>query len=437
MFFDVRIGETPDIVVRVVRNYEKLGEKVSFNAETHLKNVIIPYWNSMKDDEHGGFYGFRTYDLEILKKADKGVVLHSRILWFYSNAYMTVGGEENLKNAYHAYQFIRDYCVDRQYGGVYWMMHYDGSVSDSTKNAYNQAFCIYGLSSFYRATGDKEALRLAYSLFECIETYFYDGNAYNEAYTADWRSVVESAICDQGVVATKTMNTLLHIMEAYTELFYADRHPAVAQKLIDILEVARSKVYNSEFERLETFFDAGMSALADIHSYGHDIEASWLLDRACEVLKEGLDNNEIGQQYRDRAKKIIDETAAYTPVVAQKILDCAFDGEALNNECRGEASEKEGIASAVVDTDRIWWVQAEAVVGFVNAWQKSGRAEFRKAAAKIADYIQKVLTDKRAGSEWFWSVTKDGAASDHGITEPWKCPYHNGRMCMELIRRGV
>ena len=433
----MKIGETPDIVVRVVRNYEKLGEIVDFSAETHLKKVILPYWNSMKDNDHGGFYGFRTYDLEILKRADKGVVLHSRILWFYSNVYMTLGGEDNLRNAYHAYQFIRDYCVDKKHGGVYWMMHFDGVVADSTKNAYNQAFCIYGLASYYKATGDSEALRLAYSLFECIETYFYDGNAYNEAYTADWRNVVESAICDQGVTATKTMNTLLHIMEAYTELYDADRHPAVAQKLVDILEVARAKVYNAEFERLETFFDAGMSALADIHSYGHDIEASWLLDRACEVLKKGLDENDIGHQYRERAKKIIDETAAYTPVIAKKILDCAFDGEALNNECRGEISAKEGIASSVVDTERIWWVQAEAVVGFMNAWQKSGRAEYRDASLKIEDYIQNVLTDKRNGSEWLWSVSKDGEHSDHGITEPWKCPYHNGRMCLELIRRGV
>ncbi len=410
---------------------------MNFNAETHLKNIIIPYWNSMKDDEHGGFYGFRTYDLEILKKADKGVVLHSRILWFYSNAYMTLGGEENLKNAYHAYQFIRDYCVDRQHGGVYWMMHYDGSVSDSTKNAYNQAFCIYGLSSYYKATGDKEALLLAYSLFECIETYFYDGNAYNEAYTADWRSVVESAICDQGVTASKTMNTLLHIMEAYTELYNVDLHPAVAQKLIDILEVARSRVYNPEFERLETFFDTDMKSLADIHSYGHDIEATWLLDKASDALKSGLAKGAVGAQYEARARQIIQDTAAYTSVIARKILDCAFDGEALNNECRGEISEKAGNGRAEINTERIWWVQAEAVVGFVNAWQKTGDGVYEDAAAKIADYIQNVLTDNRSGSEWFWSVTKDGAVSDHGITEPWKCPYHNGRMCIELIKRGV
>lgn len=408
---------------------------MKFNAESHLKKVILPYWNSMKDKEFGGFYGFRTCELKILEKADKGVVLHSRILWFYSNVYMTIGGEENLKNAYHAYQFIRDFCVDRKNGGVYWMMGFDGSVADATKNAYNQAFCIYGLSSYYRATGDKEALELAYSLFQCIETYFYDGNAYNEAYTADWRSVVESAICDQGVTAAKTMNTLLHIMEAYTELYEADFHPIVGQKLINILETVKNKVYNPKMMRLETFFDTDMNSLADIHSYGHDIEASWLLDKAVSALEKGLESDSIGPQYKDAARNIINGTSAYTSVIADKILACAFDGEALNNECRGEIGEQKGKAAAKVDYERIWWVQAEAVVGFVNAWQKTGRQEYSEAASKIADYIQNVLTDSRAGSEWFWSVSKEGQASSHGITEPWKCPYHNGRMCLELIKR--
>ncbi len=408
---------------------------MNFNAENHLKKVILPYWNSMKDDEYGGFYGFRTCDLEILRKADKGVVLHSRILWFYSNVYLTIGGEENLRNAYHAYQFIRDYCVDKKNGGVYWMMRFDGSVADSTKNAYNQAFCIYGLSSYYKATGDKEALRLAYSLFECIETYFYDGNAYNEAYTADWRSLVESAICDQGVTAAKTMNTLLHIMEAYTELFEADGHAVVAQKLVNILEVAESKVYNPKMKRLETFFDSDMNSLADIHSYGHDIEASWLLDKAAAALDKALSKDILLPQYRERARRIIDSTASYTPVIAEKILDCAFDGSALNNECRGEIPSADGKCCPEINTERIWWVQAEAVVGFVNAWQKTGVAGYREAALKIADYIQNVLTDSREGSEWYWSITKDGVPSSHGITEPWKCPYHNGRMCIELINR--
>ena len=408
-----------------------------FAAKNHLKKVILPYWNSMKDTENGGFYGFKTYELETLKENEKGCILHSRILWFYSNTYLTIGGEDNLKNATHTYEFIKKYCFDNVYGGIYWMLNADGSVKDPIKNAYNQAFCIYGLASYYRATKNQEALALAYRLFECLETYCKDDYGYKEAFTQDWKAPVESAICDQGVVAEKTMNTLLHVLEAYTELFLADAHPVVGEALAKTLEIAAHKVYNPEFVRLETFFDSKMGSLADIHSYGHDIEATWLLDRGAKVLEDVI-SKDSGKHayYSPKALEIAKETLSYTPLVAKRILEVAFDGEALNNESRGEIAEAKGLGKEHVDTDRIWWVQAEAVVGFVNAYEVTKDEKYLEAAKKIFSYIENVLTDKRPGSEWFWAVSKDGKPDTHGITEPWKCPYHNGRMCLELISRG-
>lgn len=409
-----------------------------FAAKKHLENVILPYWNSMKDSDNGGFYGFKTYDLEILKDNEKGCILHSRILWFYSNVYLTIGGEENLVNANHTFEFIKNYCFDNIHGGIYWMLNADGSVKDSTKNAYNQAFCIYGLASYYRATKNQEALGLAFRLFEVLETYSKDEFGYKEAFTRDWQSPVESAICDQGVVAEKTMNTLLHVLEAYTELFLASKHPVVGKALTKTLEIAARKVYNRDFYRLETFFDGRMNSLADIHSYGHDIEATWLLDRAAKVLKQVLSTEPIEKylSFNCEANEIIVETLNYTPLISKRILEVAFDGEALNNESRGEIAEAKGLGKEHVDTDRIWWVQAEAVVGFVNAYEVTKDEKYLEAAKKIFSYIENVLTDKRPGSEWFWAVSKDGKPDTHGITEPWKCPYHNGRMCLELISRG-
>lgn len=408
-----------------------------FNAKNHLENVILPYWNSMKDVQNGGFYGFKTYNLETLKDSEKGCILHSRILWFYSNVYLTIGGEENLENATHTYEFIKKHCFDSVYGGIFWMLNSDGSVKDPIKNAYNQAFCIYGLSSYYRATKNQEALSLAYRLFECLETYCKDEFGYKEAFSQDWKSPVESAICDQGVVAEKTMNTLLHVLEAYTELFLADAHPAVGEALVKTLEIAAHQVYNPEFVRLETFFDSEMKSLADIHSYGHDIEATWLLDRAAKVLEEVISKNPSNYlNFSNNALKIVKSTLAYTPLISNRILEVAFDGVALNNESRGEIGESNGNGKEHVDTDRIWWVQAEAVVGFVNAYEVTKDEKYLETAKKIFEYIENVLTDKREGSEWFWSVSKDGKPEERGITEPWKCPYHNGRMCLELISRG-
>ena len=403
-----------------------------FNAKNHLEKVILPYWNNMKDVDNGGFYGFKTFNLETLKDNEKGCILHSRILWFYSNVYLILGGKENIENATHTYEFIKNYCIDEIYGGIFWMLNSDGSVKDSTKNAYNQAFCIYGLSSYYRATKNQEALSLAYRLFECLETYCKDDFGYREAFSKDWKVPVESAICDQGVVAEKTMNTLLHVLEAYTELFLADGHPVVGEALVKTLKIAYEKVFNKDFVRLETFFDSKMNSLADIHSYGHDIEATWLLDRAGKVLETVIDKNpKIYEYFENDAKSIVKKTYDYTILISKRILDVAFDGEALNNESRGEIHGNEHI-----DTDRIWWVQGEAVVGFVNAYQVTKDEKFLDAAKKIFSYIENVLTDKREGSEWFWAVSKDGIPDTHGITEPWKCPYHNGRMCLELISRG-
>lgn len=408
-----------------------------FNALEHLQKVILPYWNSMKDTENGGFYGFKTFDLEVLKEADKGCILHSRILWFYSNVYLSTKDEEALKNATHAFEFIKNHCFDEINHGIYWMLDYKGGVKDDIKNAYNQAFCIYGLASYYRATKCEESMQLAFDLFMCLETYFKDDCGYLEAFSVDFKNPVESAICDQGVVADKTMNTLLHVLEAYTELLKAGNHPTVAVALMKCLKIAADKVYNPEFKRLETFFDAEMNSLADIHSYGHDIEATWLLDRAADVLEESLKTcKDLDLLISiDEAKAIIAKTREYTPIIAKRVLDVAFDGEALNNESREEIAESKGEGTEHVDTTRVWWVQAEAVVGFVNAYQISKDEKFLEAAKTIFNYIETVLTDKREDSEWFWAVDKKGKPEERGITEPWKCPYHNGRMCLELINR--
>lgn len=418
-------------------------EKMSLNdAEKHLRNVIIPYWNSLKDDENGGFYGYKGFDLAVDEKADKGVILHSRILWFYSNCYMMLKDPELKGYADHAYAFLREHAFDKDNGGIFWMLTYDGTPADTTKNAYNQAFGIYALSSYYRATGCAEALRLAYHLFECIEAYCTDAAGYLEAFTADWKKPVESAICDQGVVADKSMNTLLHLVEGYSGLLTADSESrAVAAALTRLLTIATDKMYNPNLRRIETFFDAELNNLADIHSYGHDAESSWLLDWAADVLEAAVKAGApLSSAEKSRALAAVEKTHAITGELARCVLEKAFDGRALNLESRGEAAGHE-----VMNTERVWWVEAEAVVGFVNAWKKADATgdvtkipetiAFRKAAEAVYAYIMDVMVDKRPGSEWFSSVNDKDEPIEKPMTEPWKCPYHNGRMCLELIAR--
>lgn len=386
--------------------------------KTELTDHIIPFWNGLRDDENGGFYGYLSYGLELDKEADKGVILHSRILWFYSNAYLTLGDEKLLDNAAHAFRFIRDNCVDYEYGGVYWMMDYKGGVADDMKHTYNIAFAIYALSSYYRASRDKAALNLAVKLFLDVEENTLDEYGYGEAFDRKWNLVDNDALSENGLKADKTMNAILHLIEAYTELYRAlgeaeMKRDRVGQRLRFQLGQMRDIVYTPENDALKVFFDTKFGLVGDIHSFGHDIEASWLMDRACDVLGD----EELREQFAEMDLRI-----------ARNIEKIALEEGALNNERENEK----------IDKTRVWWVQAESVVGFINAYQHSGEEHFLKAAAGVWDYIKTDIIDKRPGSEWYSEVAFDHKPHDYKeIVGPWKCPYHNGRMCMEVIARGV
>lgn len=372
---------------------------------------MIPFWQNLKDEENGGFYGYLSYDLELDKQAFKGCILNSRILWFFSNAYLLLGEKELLDSAKHAYEFLKNFCLDRENGGIFWSVTYDGKPLDTTKHTYNQAFAIYALSSYYDASGDQEALALAEQLGNVIETKCRDEGGYLEAFDIRFEPQENDKLSENGVMAERTMNTLLHVFEAYTELYRVSRKEEVGNQIRFMLNLVADQVYNPRIGRQEVFFDHDWNTLIDLYSYGHDIEAAWLIDRGLAVLDDPA-----------YTKKI----APITRIITKNIYDRAYVNHSLLNECE----------RGVVNTTRIWWVQAEAVVGFLNGWQKEPEhKEFLEAAQDIWDYIKHWQIDKRTGSEWFAEVDQDRNPIPHPIVEQWKCPYHNGRMCMEVIRR--
>lgn len=380
--------------------------------ENHLKERLIPFWERLRDDEHGGYYGYMDDGLWVDKTYEKGCILNSRILWFFSNAYMLLG-KENLKEAAsHAYSFLRNHCLDEKYGGVYWSVTYDGRIKDDTKHTYNQAFAVYALSSYYDAVKDEKALELALNLMELIEEKCTDSSGYYmEAFTKDFCPADNEKLSENGVTAEKTMNTLLHVIEAYTELYRVSKNEHVADRLKFMLDTVLNKVYNKELGRQEVFFDSEWNSLIDLYSYGHDIEAAWLLDRALEILGDA--------EYKKKLSKVTEE-------ITKNIYERAFYEGALLNEAENQ----------VPDTTRVWWVQAEGIVGFINGYQKNFQnTAYLEAAERLWEYISAYLIDNRNGSEWFWAADKDNIPLHKPIVEPWKCPYHNGRMCMEVIRR--
>lgn len=384
-------------------------------VKSELTGHIIPFWKKLRDNEYGGYYGLLDFNLKLDKKAVKGCILNNRITWFFSNAYMCLKDESLLDEARHGYEFLRDYCLDRKNGGVYWSMSYDGKPLDTTKHTYNQAFCIYALSSYYNASGDKEALEEAYSLFDIIETKCRDEGGYLEAFDEEFKPVGNDKLSENGVMADRTMNTLLHVFEAYTELYRVDKNEKVADKLRWILDCFADKIYNPQLHRQEVFFDHEYNTLIDLYSYGHDIETSWLIDRGLEILGD---------------KAYTEKLSPITADLARNVKKTAFDGHSLANECE----------KGVVNTDRIWWVQAETLIGFINAYQKDkSQTDFLEAARAEWDFIKNYSIDHRDGSEWYSGVAADGSPDPkrREIVEPWKCPYHNGRMCIEVIKRGV
>lgn len=393
-------------------------EKMKSLAKDHLTKKILPFWESLKDEENGGYYGYMDFDLKIDKEAVKGCILNSRIMWFFANAAVTLNDESIMPYAKHAYDFMKKNCVDYENGGVFWSVKYNGEPEDTTKHTYNQAFSIYALSSYADAVkhfnGDEkeaeEALKLAFDLEKNIETRMKDDKGYLEAFKINFEPESNEKLSENGVMAEKTMNTLLHVFEAYTELYRVTKDAATAEHLRWIFDIFEKKVYNPKLHRQEVFFDKDWNSIIDLHSYGHDIETSWLMDRGCEVLGDA---------------KV---TATIDPIstdLADKIYNRAYVNHSLLNECE----------KGVDNTTRIWWVQAETVLGFLNAYRKTNEERYLAAAEDVLNYILTKLTDPRDGSEWYWCLDEnDKPVTEKPIVEPWKCPYHNGRMCMEIIK---
>lgn len=385
---------------------------IAEEMRAHLEEKLLPFWKNLKDNENGGYYGFMDADGKLDRQAVKGCILNSRILWFFSSAWMALQDPGLKEYADHAYLFLKEHCLDRERGGVYWSVTWDGKPEDTTKHTYNQAFAVYALSCYYAASGCREALELALELQEVIEGKCFDQYGYKEALDVDFQPADNDKLSENGVMADRTMNTLLHVFEAYTELFRVSGNEAAAEKLRWMMDLIEDRIYNPVLHRQEVFFDNDMNSLIDLHSYGHDIETAWLVDRGVEVLGDPV--------YRAKM-------ASVTADLEQNVYETAYSCHSLKNECE----------RGVDDEWRIWWVQAESVVGFYNAWQKYPEKDyFREAALDIWEFIKKYVVDSKEGGEWHWRVDENGRPDpEKPVVEPWKCPYHNGRMCMELMKR--
>jgi mannobiose 2-epimerase len=382
-------------------------------VKEELMQNILPFWmGKMKDSEQGGFYGQIKGDGQLIPEADKGGILNARILWTFSSAYLQVKNPIYLEMANRAKTYIQDHFFDPEFGGTYWTISFDGKPVDTKKQIYSQAFFLYAYSEHYRASGDESSLQTAIELFRIIEKYSFDPqlNGYYEAYSRDWVLLEDLRLSEKDENEKKTMNTHLHILEAYTNLFRVWKDEELRKQLRNLIRIFTEKIVNQNTFHLDLFFDEGWNTKSTIVSYGHDIEASWLIDEAARVLGD--------QELLSQVQKI-----------CIKIAEVSCDG------LQADGSLVYELDKGHLETDRHWWVQSEAVVGFLNAFELTGNKEWLVKAENCWKYISENLVD-HAGGEWFWSISDEGIINRNDDKAGfWKCPYHNSRMCLEIMMR--
>ena len=377
-----------------------------------LEQRILPFWMGLKDETYGGFYGGMDNHLILNRTADKGCILNSRILWTFSTAAKQLDNAEYRRYAEHAMDFFRKF-EDPDNGGVYWSVTYDGKPADTTKHTYCQAFAIYGLAAYYRLTGEQEALDKAMRLFRIIESQCKDEFGYLEALKADFSPESNEKLSENGIMASRTMNTLLHVVEAYTELHRACPDGQVMVAAVEGLNQLLDRIYNPQKRRMEVFFDDDFRPILDMQSYGHDIEGSWLIWDAAEYF--------LRPEGREAWKKMCLD-------LLESATERAFTDHGLHYE----------IVDGVLNTTRAWWPQAEAMLGFEFGWRMTGDPAWLERMKTQWKYISSVTVDSREGSEWFNELREDGTLIDEKpMIEEWKCPYHNGRMCLRLMKAGL
>lgn len=375
--------------------------------------AIADWWLVYAQDrENGGFWGEVAHNNVPRRDAPKGIILNTRILWFFSALAARTADPGYREMARRAYSYLRDYFVDRDHRGVYWMLSAEGKVADGRKHTYAQAFAIYALSAYYQFSGDREALDQALTCFDMLEIHARDRRygGYFEAYSQNWRPLADIRLSAKEDNSPKTMNTTLHVLEALTGLFEAlpaghERRDEVYSALADILAVYCERVVDMASGHLRMFMSENWQDHSHTYSFGHDIESSWLIDKAIKVVSF-----------------VHPEAERYHSQVT-RLAEVALSEGLLSS---GGMADEYDLASRRFSPSA-WWVQAEAMVGFTHRWAKGEGEHYFRAALSIWRHVQQSYLDPEHG-EWLWHSRQDvaPALSEYKIG-PWKAPYHNGR----------
>ncbi|MBU9712800.1 AGE family epimerase/isomerase [Evansella tamaricis] len=389
---------------------------VKDEIEKELVDHILPFWKTHVVDEYGdGFHGYMFFDLSIDKESDKICILYSKILWSFSAAYRMYNHEDDVKVAERAYDYMIEHFLDKEYGGFYWSLDEDnGLAKDTHKHMYNQAFALYGITEFFKVTGNGDVLNLAKELFRVMEKHGADkkNGGYYESFTRDWEQDGDLRLRENDLHVAKTMKTHLLILQAYLNLYSVMEDEVVEDKLKALFDLLLEKGMNNETGHVTLFFDEKWGQESSRVVYGRDMEFSWIMTAAAQAL----DCEKRVEKMKNVTMSIVDTC------IEEGIED---DGSLVHESVNGE----------VLDGARVWWVQSEAMVAFLNAYEVTGEEKYLTHFNNSWDYIRDYYVDPKHG-EWYWQLTRDNEIdTSKPIVEPWKGPDHNSRACMEVIER--
>jgi len=382
-------------------------------VETELESILSWWIKYMPDEDGSGFNGEVNNDNTVVQQAAKGLVLNSRILWTFSAAFMHSGKTEYLPMAGRAFRYLSTYFLDEAYGGMFWSVDAAGNKLMDKKQVYGIAFCIYGLSEYYRAAQIELSLQMAKDLFYLLEKHSLDTTygGYLEAFTCSWEPIDDLRLSDKDDNEKKTMNTHLHVLEAYSNLYKVWKDEQLAKAIVNLLNIFSEKIINPITNQQQLFFTEEWEPRSAVVSFGHDIEAAWLLHEAAATLG----NAATVQQFEKMAIQMADAALA------------AIDKD-------GGLWYELNTTTNHLNKEKHWWPQAEAMVGFFNAYQITGNLKYLEASQNSWTFIQQYLLNKEFG-EWNWGIHADGSIMQKEKAGFWKCPYHNSRACMEISER--
>lgn len=393
-------------------NHKRRLHQLRDEAELELKNILSFWKDHTVDHRNGGFLGKISNENIVDASAAKGSVLNGRILWTFSAAYIQFKDETCIEAAKRAYHYIRDFFIDPQFGGVYWTVDAKGNPLETKKQVYACAFVLYGLSEYYRATGDEDALQHALKIYYSIVGRAYDktDGGYYEAFSREWNDIADRRLSGKDANEKKSANTNLHVVEAFANLYRVWPDKNIKIQIQQLLTIFLEKIIDGNSYHLNLFFDEQWKNKPSLISYGHDIEAAWLLLNCAETIHD------------KRLISAFKETGVLMTEAAMSGLDT--DGALwYEYDLTGEKLIRE----------KHWWPQAEALIGFLNAWQITDEMRYADAALHCWSFIKERLLSP--AGEWYWGINEQNTIMQEDKVGIWKCPYHNSRACLEIIKR--